>query len=57
MKGSTGCEIGSYELGRVDSEEYNQNLILALRDFATFMQDGDSLEVIGQYEEEMVWVG
>ena len=54
MKGSTGCEIGSYELGRVDSEEYNQNLILALRDFATFMQDGDSLEVIGQYEEEMV---
>lgn len=54
MKGSTGCVIGTYELGRVDSEDYNQNLIVAMRDFATCMQDGDSLEVVGQYEEEML---
>lgn len=53
MKGSSGCEIGSYDLGVEGSEGYNQNLISALRDFATFMQDGDSLEVKATSEEEV----
>lgn len=52
MKGSTGCEIGSYDLGVEGSEGYNQNLISALRDFATIMQAGDSLEVVATCEEE-----
>lgn len=54
MRGSTGCEIGAYELGRVGSEGYDDNLMEAMRNFATFMQDGDKLEVVGQYEEEML---
>jgi hypothetical protein len=52
IKGSTGCEIGSYDLGVEGSEGYSQNLISALRDFATIMQAGDSLEVVATCEEE-----
>lgn len=52
MKGSTGCELGSYDLGLEGSDDYNQNLIEALRDFATYMQAGDSLEVVATCEEE-----
>jgi hypothetical protein len=54
MKGSTGAQLGTYELGKVDSPEYGQKLMEALRDFATYMQDKDTLEVVGQYEEEML---
>ena len=54
MKGSTGCVIGTYKLGKEGSEGFDQNLMEAMRDFATFMQDGDSLEVVGEFEEEMV---
>lgn len=52
MKGSTGCVLGSYDLGLEGSDDYNQNLIEALRDFATYMQAGDSLEVVATCEEE-----
>lgn len=52
MKGSTGCEIGAYNLGVEGSEDFDQNLIEALRNFATFMQVGDSLEVVATCKEE-----
>lgn len=51
MRGSTGCELGTYDLGAEDSDEFNQKLMSALREFASFMQDGDSLTVV---EEECV---
>ena len=54
MRGSTGALMGTYHLGRVGSEEYNQKLIEAFRDFGTTMQDGDTLEIVGEYEEEML---
>lgn len=52
MKGSTGCEIGSYDLGVEGSEGYDDKLMFAMRDFASFMQPGDSLEVVATCEEE-----
>ncbi len=52
MKGSTGCEIGAYNLGVEGSSDFDQNLIEALRNFATFMQVGDSLEVVATCKEE-----
>ena len=52
IKGSTGCVIGSHDLGVEGSDDYNQNLMSALRDFATIMQAGDSLEVVATCEEE-----
>lgn len=53
MKGSTGCEMGAYELGLEGSEGFDQNLIEALRNFATFMQIGDKLEVVASCKEEL----
>ena len=52
IKGSTGCQIGEHYLGTEDSDDFNQNLMSALRDFATIMQAGDSLEVVATCEEE-----
>ena len=52
IKGSTGCVIGEHYLGAEGSEGFNQNLMSALRDFATIMQAGDSLEVVATCEEE-----
>lgn len=52
MKGSTGCVIGSYDLGLEGSDDYDNNLMFAMRDFASFMQAGDSLEVVATCEEE-----
>ena len=52
IKGSTGCQIGEHDLGVEGSEGYNQNLLSALRDFATIMQAGDSLEVVATCQEE-----
>jgi hypothetical protein len=52
IKGSTGCQIGEYDLGAEGSEGYNQNLLSALRDFATIMQAGDRLEVVATCQEE-----
>jgi hypothetical protein len=48
MKGSTGCEMGTYDLGEEGSSEYNQKLMSALRDFASCMQDGDTLTVVDE---------
>jgi len=45
MKGSTGCDMGVYDLGEEGSEDYNQKLMDALRNFASCMQDGDTLTV------------
>ena len=52
MKGSTGCVLGSYDLGLEGSDDFNQNLMDALRDFATSMLVGDSLEVVATCKEE-----
>jgi len=48
MRGSTGCVMGEYDLGEESSEEFNQNLMSALREFASIMQDGDSLTVVDE---------
>lgn len=52
MRGSTGCVMGEHYLGAEGSEGYKQNLMSALRDFATVMQAGDTLEVVATCEEE-----
>lgn len=52
MKGSTGCELGTYDLGVEGSEDYDKNVFKAMREFALFMQPGDSLEVVATCEEE-----
>ncbi len=52
MKGSTGCVMGTYDLGLEGSENYNENVFKAMREFALFMQVGDSLEVVATSEEE-----
>ena len=48
MKGSTDCIMGEYDLGEESSEGYNQKLMSALRDFASCMQDGDTLTVVDE---------
>lgn len=52
MKGSTGCVMGEYDLGLEGSDDYNQKVFKAMREFALFMQVGDTLEVVATCEEE-----
>jgi hypothetical protein len=52
MKGSTGCVMGTYDLGLEGSDDYEQNVFKALREFRLFMQPGDTLEVVATHEEE-----